>query len=197
MWRNEEWKTGYVHFFFSVICCKLVPEHHKFFFRLVLTACLGREVFSTLDAGIPPVCLPGSTCNLLGLFRDYNKVFRSLCSTLCQLSSRRFYSHDTAKCKQRRQIPEAPERKNWWGQGQWHKQCLRLGFVLCCCDVFNAEKTGSKKPEGSIEIWQYLLPPARPEISCHLPYFREVTGIDTDQGRKNAPPSFNVCILSL
>lgn len=52
----------------SVICCNVVPEHHKFFFRLVLMAHLGREVFSTLDTDIPPVCLPGSTCNLLGFF---------------------------------------------------------------------------------------------------------------------------------
>lgn len=109
MWRNKRLDIITV---ISLICCNVIPEHHKSFFRLVLTAHLVRETFFTLDTGIPSVCLPGSTCSLLGFFWDYSKVLARLCSTLHELSSRRFYSHDIPKCKQKRQTVEAPEGKN-------------------------------------------------------------------------------------
>lgn len=53
---------------FSVICSNVVSDHNKSF-GLVLMAYLEREVFSTLDAGILPIGLPGPTHNLLGLFQ--------------------------------------------------------------------------------------------------------------------------------
>lgn len=103
MWRNERLDILTV---ISLICCNAIPEHHKSFFRLVLTAHLGKETFFILDTGIPSVCLPGSTCNLMGFFWDYNKVLARLCSTLCELSCRRLCSCDMPKCKQKRQTPE-------------------------------------------------------------------------------------------
>lgn len=66
MWRNKEWETFLL---FSVICSNVVSDHNEFFIGLVLIAHLEREVFSTLEAGIPPAGLPGPTHNLLELIQ--------------------------------------------------------------------------------------------------------------------------------